>query len=420
MYLVVSVLVGFSVLAAQRVYQRNLAEQAGMVEKKVARLQAGLLRHSKENLATTARGEGLRSGEADFRSEERIEAATFDVEDFLNSAGDMRSPDLFMKALPGFLLSIGNLNAEELLTVVTRMGGDGSSEGLAEAGKMITGILLSLAGEIGSEGMWDHLSEMNGETQEALFSSLAKKDPETAMKWLKEQNLPSSTRDSMARSLVLATLAQDPIAALGMMRELGSGWEEYQQGLPLRLDEGQVSQLESAFKEPDNTDLKEQIALVLMTSASSGGVASLKQQAERLELDEGELGTFFARESLYRTSEMGEFLSWMVESLPQDNPELRQMVFNTTQQWANRDFGATAEWLGELKPSNARDSAIEGFVYSVAQLDPEAAAQWALEVKGSKKRETILSYAMKAWRRKDAAAADSWLERREGELKVSE
>ena len=421
MYLVVGGLVGLAVLVTQRVYQRSLADQAETAEKKIERLQAGLLRRSGDNPGFVERSEGLRPGQKNLPSEERIEAATSDVEVFLESAGDSRSPVSFLKGLPDFMRSIEDLNAEELLEVVARMDGDGSPESLTETGEMLTVILLSLAGETGSEGVWEYLGEMKGEGQGMLFSSLARKEPDAALEWLKEQSLPTKSRERMAQSLISATLARDPIAALKMIRELESDGQSVQAGRLIKLNEGQVFQLEAAFQEPKNADLQKQIADILMKSASSEGIASLKEQTERLDLDGAEMmDLVFSGPNFQQPKETGEFLDWMVESVPQDHPEMPKTIFNAAQQWANRDFGAAAEWLGDLKPSKSRDFAIEGFVYSVAQLDPEAAALWALEVQGSKKRETVLAHAMKAWRQKDAVKADSWLERREGELKVSE
>ena len=419
--LVAVVLVGLSVLVAQGVYQRNLINQVGAVEKKVERLKVGLLKRSGEKLSVAGSGEGIHTGKGGVRSEERIEAANLEVDVFLKSVGDTRSPVSFLKGLPDFMRSIEDLNAKELLALVARLEGEGGSGVSSEANEMLSGLLLSLAGEVSSERNWESLDELEGEAQAMLFTSMARRDPDAAIQWLKGKNLPPMSRNRMAQALISLTLAQEPIAALEMIRELGTGWESFQGKMPMKLDGGKVSQLEAAFKEPKNADLQKQIVSILMRSASSGGVASLKQQAERLDLSGAELmGLVFSGQTFHQPKETGEFLDWMVEIVPQDHPEMPKTIFNAAQQWANRDFGAAAEWLGDLKPSKSRDFAIEGFVYSVAQLDPEAAALWALEVQGSKKRETVLAHAMKAWRQKDAVKADSWLERREGELKVSE
>ena len=418
MYLLVILFLGLAVFATQRGHQKNLAEETGRAEKEIAKLQADSARSSREPLAFGARETALRSGggsqlseERKVPSEARVEAATTGVEAILKSLGGTQRPSLFMKALPNLLGSIEDLTGEELLAVVARMDENGETGTSSIAGEMLSVFLLSLAAETSSEGLWERLGEMKGKAQAILFSSLAKKEPEAATQWLQAQNLPGSNRMKMAQVLISRTLKEDPIAALRMIRELGAERVRFQPDEFIRLDEGQVSQLEAAFDEPNNEDLRKQIADVLLTSASSEGVASLTQQAERLNLEGTKLlGDVLRGKTFFQPKEAKELLNWLAESLPDSHPAMSNTISRATGQWADRDFSATAEWLGELKPSQARDAGIEGFVESVAQVDPEAAAQWALEVRDPPKRQSVLAHAMKAWRLKDATAADAWSE----------
>ena len=308
-YLLVSLLLGLVVLATQRGIQRDLAEQTGAAEGKVAKLEAGLSKSSRGPLALAAREKELFPGggsplseEGRISSEARIEAATSEVEAILKSLGGTRRSSLFMKALPGLLGSIEDLTGEELLAVVARMDENGETENPSGAGEMLSVFLLSLAGETNSEGLWERLGELKGEAQTTLFSSLSKNDPEAATRWLQAQNLPGGVRMKMARLLISRTLREDPIAALGMIRELETEREQFRTNEFVRLNEGQVSQLEAAFDEPNNADLRKQIADILLTTASSQGLASLKLQAERLDLEGTELlGDVFGREDLFPT-----------------------------------------------------------------------------------------------------------------------
>ena len=277
MYLLVILFLGLAVFATQRGHQKKLAEESGRAEKEIAKLQADSAISSREPLEFGARETGLRLGggsqlseERKVRSEARVEAATSGIEVVLQSLGGTQRPSLFMKALPNLLGSIEDLTGEELLAVVARMDENEKTANPSRAGEMLSVFLLSLAGETSSEGLWERLGKMKGKAQTILFSSLAKNDPEAASQWLQAQNLPGSNRMKMAQLLISRTLKEEPIAALEMIRDLGAERVQFQTDEFIRLDEVQLSQLEAAFGEPNNVDLRKQIADVLLTSAFVG------------------------------------------------------------------------------------------------------------------------------------------------------
>ena len=65
--------------------------------------------------------------------------------------------------------------------------------------------------------------------------------------------------------------------------------------------------------------------------------------------------------------------------------------------WTRADFNGTAQWLGELEPSSARDQAVATFAPLVAKEDPRAAFQWGVTVDDQDLRMATLEKVTKRW-----------------------
>ena len=77
--------------------------------------------------------------------------------------------------------------------------------------------------------------------------------------------------------------------------------------------------------------------------------------------------------------------------------------------WAKADPLAASQYISAMRPSENRDYAIGGLVYSHRWEDPAATITWANEIKDTKRRQEVLTLAAEAYTRKDPAGAAAWL-----------
>ena len=63
-----------------------------------------------------------------------------------------------------------------------------------------------------------------------------------------------------------------------------------------------------------------------------------------------------------------------------------------------------------MPPSASKDSAVSGFVRSLAREDPESAVIWAKTISNETSRIQTLTRAGQSWFRRNPVAATSWLQ----------
>lgn len=88
--------------------------------------------------------------------------------------------------------------------------------------------------------------------------------------------------------------------------------------------------------------------------------------------------------------------------------------------WTKQDPRAASEYVLSMDPSESRDHAIGGMVYTHRWEDPAAAAEWATQLSSSEGREKVLTLAAEAYIRKDPAGAADWLPESGLPLKVQQ
>ncbi len=81
--------------------------------------------------------------------------------------------------------------------------------------------------------------------------------------------------------------------------------------------------------------------------------------------------------------------------------------------WAQVDSAGAAVWLQNLAPGRSRDSAIAGYVGTVADSDPQKATQWVAAIVDEKTRLSVMEWIARPWLRMDEAAARAWIEQSE-------
>lgn len=77
--------------------------------------------------------------------------------------------------------------------------------------------------------------------------------------------------------------------------------------------------------------------------------------------------------------------------------------------WAKVDPLAASEYVAAMPPSEGRDHAIGGLVYTNRWENPAAAVLWAGEIADGGRRRDVLTLAAEAYVRKDPAGAAAWL-----------
>jgi hypothetical protein len=77
--------------------------------------------------------------------------------------------------------------------------------------------------------------------------------------------------------------------------------------------------------------------------------------------------------------------------------------------WAKKDPLSASEHVASMPPSENRNNAIGGLVWSYRWEDPAAAILWANEISNPKSQQDVLTLAAEAYMRKQPAEAAAWL-----------
>lgn len=204
-------------------------------------------------------------------------------------------------------------------------------------------------------------------------------------------------------------------------------------------DPGMAADFVYALGDAGDKRAKEMMGIVMGKVIRSGGAQDAAQWAA--DLGPGDL----RGHALWEATRAGirddanATLEWAGD-LARDDPNAGSIAYGIAQEMGGRDGPKVAEWLGSLPgdkvtsaygpllggwtkadplaasefvaampPSESRDHAIGGMVYTHRWEDPAAAAQWATELSSAEGREKVLSLAAEAYIRKDPAGAAEWL-----------
>jgi hypothetical protein len=79
-------------------------------------------------------------------------------------------------------------------------------------------------------------------------------------------------------------------------------------------------------------------------------------------------------------------------------------------EWTERDAVAAGEYLVNMQPGEAKDSAVSGFATELARDEPVTALQWAETIGDSELRDRTVVDVARSWYRTDRTAATEWLQ----------
>ncbi|MCB1095944.1 MAG: hypothetical protein KDN22_10250 [Verrucomicrobiae bacterium] len=246
----------------------------------------------------------------------------------------------------------------------------------------------------------------------------ASADPSAALEWynaLENEGNQGANQQSMKAALVHGLAIADPDTAADFVYSLG---------------------------EAGDKRAKEMMGIVMGKVVQSGGAQEAAQWATHLGGGEGgelrghalwEAGRAGVRENADAT------LAW-ASDLARSDPNAGNLAYGVAQEMGWRDGPKVAEWLGSLDndgvtsaygpllggwtktdplaaseyvaampPSESRDWAIGGMVYTHRWEDPAAAAAWATQLSSAEGREKVITLAAEAYVSKDPAGAADWL-----------
>lgn len=244
----------------------------------------------------------------------------------------------------------------------------------------------------------------------------ASADPESAKKWyetLEDNPDRGANQKAMKAALVHGLAISDPSIAADFVYSLG---------------------------ETGDKRAKEMMGIVMGKVIQSGGPEEAARWAATLSGGDElrghalwEAGRAGIRENPEAT------LDWATAIANGDDPNAGSLTYGIAQEMGWRDGPKVAEWLGSLDggsasaygpllggwtkvdpmaasefvaampPSENRDHAIGGMVYSHRWEDPAAAAAWATQLSSAEGREKVMTLAAEAYIHKDPTAAAEWL-----------
>ena len=316
----------------------------------------------------------------------------------------------------GFLSIIKDLDSTELLQLEQELSSKFSP---TEADEMaVTDLLqtlfLGIAADDNPLAILNSERELDSEQVQMFFSSLVRKDPEEARRWLDEtlKNNPDQVSNLGTNEQGLPFFYTTLLLSQNIEAGLQAA-KDYEVDISSAvLSEETNQKLREALSNPNHAEQKEQISLILLQSALAFGPSQAIEEARQLELSHQELLPLFTESSRrnFPSNQHGDYLDWMVNSAQEasQSDSILRPVFNHIQQWTNDDYEASAEWLTNQSPSPVRDIAIEGFTYSTIRVDPESAMLWVQEIQNDERRANTLERTLNIWRREDSLAAEKW------------
>lgn len=248
--------------------------------------------------------------------------------------------------------------------------------------------------------------------QKAL-SEWAAADPSGALAWLRANPMDFMRNQSAELSIIEGTARANPIAAVGMISELGIGHRN-----------SALARIAAQLKGPEQ---RAQM-LGLLRDDKAGWtegetIQPLSRMFHQVANDGFESGTRWIEENKLTAKEIeilshqivngapgaekGEWLGWLAGKLPVDVRD--QRIQAAVGKWTDKDHRAAGEWLVALPDGPAKVPAVAAFAQKVAPYDPQVAAQWALTLPPGPQRKTTLRVIYEKWPQEDSAARAAFM-----------
>ncbi|CAN5407760.1 hypothetical protein BH23VER1_BH23VER1_21860 [soil metagenome] len=405
------------VLAAQSARNHRLGQRLEKASATVARLDStGSPSHAFPAQATPNARPSAAGGPEDAahpapaKSATRVADASAQIDQLAGGLEGLEgSPAGLFKILPDVLRVVENLTLDEMIAVAEGIEDDATLTEPSGTG-VIRAILYSLAAEQDPARLVRNNELMKEqEFRLSLLGALARRDPEAARRWLLNSDISEREKQETASMLAIQVMRRDLDAGLPLLR-LASPQVSSWSSRPLFLPDEALPDLVAAMDRPENADIRPLLLnLAIGSVAHAGDLEDARQRIDQLGIAPEDVATAFDDGPLLRRidADPAELLDWMQDV---QTPEQLQKSFpHALRRWAERDYNAAAEWLGQMDSSPLKDAAIERFSQTVTGIDPQAAIIWAGEIQDTHLRARALVGAAERWIVSDKPTADRWL-----------
>jgi hypothetical protein len=231
------------------------------------------------------------------------------------------------------------------------------------------------------------------------------RDPDSALRWIKEQSLDSRKARLLAASSMEVTF------------KTGNPMLSAQLALMLQPGESRINALGNLMRWWSDTDLD---GAIRWANDQSDDI-----QAETMPLLAGRLASLDPEKALNFASGLGDTVraeamkqvisqwafrdpaaaaEWL-QNQPQNAEQLKQVAY----EWAQRDVRAATKWINSLEDGAAKDQALSYVASQFQSTNPLVAVAWIAGIGDEQKRTEAYEDAVDLWLIFDPAAARKWL-----------
>jgi hypothetical protein len=265
--------------------------------------------------------------------------------------------------------------------------------------------------------------EMSRNSISRALRQWAKDQPLEALKWLRENagKRPELVNDEARRAVIAGAARNDIALALQLVGEfklpVADGMVMYEIGQAATTPERQLEFLKALRQQAANTTGKQDDGKILTEGfrrlfyqVTQSGYDKSMDWLQSANLSATETGALMGSLNYDRTkTDAGKWLAWL-SSQSTEGKKSEYAAFLIVRDWTENDYKAAGEWLAQAPAGPVKESAIRGYVETIAPYEPEVAAQWA-DTLPAEKQKSALSVIHRVLKQKDKAAADDFAAR---------
>jgi DNA-directed RNA polymerase subunit F len=230
----------------------------------------------------------------------------------------------------------------------------------------------------------------------------AKDDPDSALKWLKEneRKLPANAKDKAKEALLSGVASRDPAAAFRMLSGLGMD-NPNDQGIDRILSVSKTPELRMAAiagireyvatlpDEKKREGIQNEAVSWLGYDAAEEGFESGSKWIASANFTEGELNRFVLNlgNNMFNVHEddAAKWVQWVNDNLPAG--EVDKSIRNMVSTWARADYQAAADWIRTMPDGPLKNNSTRAYAEAVSEYEPDFAVEWAATLPAGKERD---------------------------------
>ncbi len=241
-----------------------------------------------------------------------------------------------------------------------------------------------------------------------LAQALARTDPASAtevLQWISEKALKAGLYQEIAPHWA----AKDARAVQRWLLTLPAGPERDNaiMAAARTLTSNEPEEVAALMAYVKNEDLRLQVLPYLISEWTRTNPVAAAQWL--LGLPAGQLRDRAAYEFVVNVDETQGAIAFEWALTIQDEHSRWRAMSNAMHKWARHDPSAASEWLNQLSPGPARDSAVLWFVGGIQITYPVDAVQWAMSIEDVSLRQQSVKETLVRWLHVDRPAAEAWL-----------